>query len=110
MTETLNIGDISAEVAEWTTEKFGEHTPSYLSLIKAVEELGELAGAYIRRIESRDGRDYATQAEINDGVADVVITLMVFCAREGIDFNSTLLDTWQKVRPRNFEVKKEPSS
>ena len=81
----MKIETLQKKIRNWNSEGFPK-APSYLALIKVMEELGELASHYIGRIESRVGKPPSDhQKGIEDSVADIVISLCVFCERENID-------------------------
>ena len=68
-----------------------------------MEELGELASHYIHRIEQRVGKEITNPEDgIKDAVADVVISLTVFCVREGIDLSKMVELVWAEVSKRQF--------
>ena len=48
------IADLQERISQWEKSRF-PNAPSYLSLIKIQEELGELSGHYIKRLEQREG-------------------------------------------------------
>jgi NTP pyrophosphatase (non-canonical NTP hydrolase) len=101
----VNINKLQMETEVWADVQFGKDAPSYLSLIKLQEELGELASHYIGRLERREGKiSTKDSAGIVDGVADILITLCVFCNREGIDLQESVIETWGRVSKRKYEV------
>lgn len=102
----MNLAELQERVREWNAKNFPGDRPSHLALIKVMEELGELAGHYIGRLEHRDGKKLVDhRAGIEDGVADVVIALCVFCVREKIDLSTMVDQTWDEVSKRTFTVK-----
>jgi len=101
----IGIGALQEEVKEWQYKTFGQVVPSYLALIKLYEESGELAHHYIRRIERRVGaKPEDAEAGIRDAVADVLITLMGFCVREGVDLSQITQEVWAEVQYRAYKV------
>lgn len=101
----IGIGALQEEVKEWQYKTFGRVVPSYLALIKLYEEAGELARHYIRRVERRVGaKTEDAEAGIRDAVADVQITLMVFCVREGLDLSQITQEVWAEVQHRAYKV------
>lgn len=100
----MEISELQKEVVDWNTRNFPIE-PSYLALLKAMEELGELAGHYVRRREQRIGEKQTDhQAGVEDGVADVIIALSVFCHREKIDLAATVNRVWGEVSKRKYIV------
>lgn len=99
----MKLDELQQKIGQWQQKNFGD-APSYLALIKVMEELGELASHYIGRIEHRVGKPLVDhQAEIEDAAADVVISLCVFCYRDGIDLNSMVEIVWELVSKRKFD-------
>ncbi len=99
----MDIEQLQREVGIWTRKNFGD-APSIRALVKVMEELGELAGGYIGRIEHRKGKPPADcESKVKDAVADVLIALCVFCERENIDLNEMVERVWTEVSQRVFE-------
>ncbi len=102
----MEIKRLQMEIERWEEDRFPD-APSYLALIKVMEELGELASHYIHRIERRVGKEVANPEDgIKDSVADIVISLTVFCVREGIDLNKMVDEVWIEVSQRQFILDK----
>lgn len=100
----IDLRGIQREQEEWALRNFG-NVPSYQPLLGAVEELGELAHAHLKHIQGIRGFDQdaaAKDAKI-DAVADIIIYLLDYCNREGIDIESAVADTWDKVKQRNWK-------
>lgn len=100
----MTIGQIQEEVFEWSKRNFGNQ-PSWRPLLGAVEEVGELAHAYLKQSQGiRVNEDH--RAAMVDAVADTVIFLMDFCAREGIDIQDAVEQTWAVVKQRDWTAHK----
>ena len=100
----MHIKQIQTEIQNWETDRF-PHAPSYLALIKVGEELGELDGHYIGRFEQHVGKEPIDhQAGMEDSVADVFISLCVFCTREHIDLDAVTERVWNEVKKRTFVI------
>jgi len=95
---------LQREVEEWSRKNFGNQ-PSHLPLLGAVEEIGELAHAHLKAEQNIRTNEDHSAAKI-DAVADAVIYLADYCAREHIDMQSAVTRTWGKVRQRDW--KKNP--
>lgn len=92
------------EVGEWSRENFGDQ-PSYRPLLGAVEEVGELAHAHLKREQGiRTNEDHRRKQL--DAIGDIVIYLADYCSREGICLRAAIQDTWRLVAQRNW--KKDP--
>lgn len=66
------------------------------SLLGVIEEVGEICYAVLIK----------DPKEIEDGIADTMVYLLDFCARNGYDGESALTKTWNKVKERDW--KKDP--
>ncbi len=103
----MDIKVLQDKIENWSTSRFPS-APSYLALIKVMEELGELAGHFIGRLEQRVGKAPVDhQAGVEDSVADVLIALSVFCVREKLDLSRLTDQVWNEVSQRTFVIKKE---
>jgi len=70
--------------------------------------LGELQGHYIKRLERRVGVTQTDhQAGVEDSVADILISLCVFCAREHLDLDTLTRKVWREVSKRTFVFTEE---
>lgn len=76
----IRLADMAGEVAEWRTERLGDQLP-LAHAAKVAEEAGELLGCEIAAVDnySRSGRDPGDEA------ADVLVALLAYCDRTGID-------------------------
>jgi len=98
------------EIFEWAKKNFGEPNDPAGSLNTSneihgmQEELGELAHAYLKRVqkirEAADGSDM--KEEIADAFADIIIFGMNAMSCEGIDAEETLKATIAKVLQRDW--------
>jgi NTP pyrophosphatase (non-canonical NTP hydrolase) len=100
----MDLAELQAAVWSWTMSTFGTEASSHLSLLKAMEELGELSGAYLARTEHRkDTSQVDVREKVIDGVADTIIALTVFCVREDIDLQQVLESTLRELLEREYE-------
>ncbi len=102
----MEIAQLQNEIRIWNTKHFPEIS-SNLALIKILEELGEIANHYLRRIEHRAGicATIDHTEGIKDGVADVLISLLIFCIRENIDLDEQVRNTWEEVSKRTYTLR-----
>jgi hypothetical protein len=103
-THLIDLDELQRKHFEWAQRNFGD-VPSYIPLLGAVEELGELAHYYVKGFQGiRQGADAEVDivAESQDSVADVVIFLMDFCSRSGWNFREILVSTLEKVWQRDW--------
>lgn len=94
---------IQKEVGEWSTKNFGDG-PAWHKLLGVAEEVGELCHAYLKREQGIRGSTAKHREEIIDAVGDILIYLLDFCFREGLDAESILQDTWARVSKRDWKV------
>lgn len=71
-----------------------------MPLMKAMEELGELASAHLRGIQNPDKLD-VYDAAAKDAVADTLIALIGYASRRGWSVAELLSDVWPEVRGRS---------
>lgn len=104
------------EVGRWAQENFGDcvskwegHVSeghplgSICALLGMVEELGEIAGAVLKRIQGRDKdangniiSDEEFRSKVRDGISDLNIFESDFCSRENIDIYKDFRTVWEK--------------
>ena len=77
------LQEIQIEQRAWSLKNFGEH-PSWHPLMGIMEELGELAHAFLKREQGIRGTREEHDAAIKDAIGDVMIYLMDFCSCEGV--------------------------
>jgi NTP pyrophosphatase (non-canonical NTP hydrolase) len=96
---------LQAEQVPWVKHNFGDR-PSWMPLLGAVEELGELAHAHLKQAQGiRVSENHDEKAK--DAVADVVIYLADYCSARGFDLETLVMETWDKVKLRDW--KKDPA-
>ena len=78
-------------VLKWSHDRrIIEHSTSTAQLLKAVAEMGELADAQAKN----------DQAGIVDGVGDVLVCLINFCAIRQIDLVACLNSAYDEIKDR----------
>lgn len=106
------LSQIQQEVFSWSVLNFGYQESkrsgaqlgSLAPLLGVCEEVGELCHAQlkshqgIRGFDDHDKRREATQ----DAVGDILIYLMDFCSREGLDIDECLSVAWGEVKSRHW--------
>lgn len=90
---TKPLYSIQGEHEEWAEKKFGDQKASDLLLV-LMEEVGELVHANRRRQWQLD----------HHAVGDVAIALMGYCTVQGVDLQSAIEDTWDKLKERDNAV------
>lgn len=106
---------VQTELKEWQAHNFPGRT-SINPLLGTAEEIGEMCGKllclmvaagkinhhYLKRMQGiRLNEDH--NAGLRDGVADLLIFLCDFCNAENIDLEKELVETWAKVRQRDWK-------
>ena len=87
----MPYADFEYLTREWATQRsiIPNSSPS-TQLLKAVSEMGELADATIKG--DRHG--------IRDGVGDVMVCLIIFCALQKIDLTACLAEAYNEIKDR----------
>jgi len=83
-------------------ENFGLERDGLMLIGKITEEVGELAGAYLKcenRSRGADGDKAILRQELQDEAADLLGFLMVFAEVEGIDLEAAFERKWGKYLP-----------
>lgn len=85
--------DAALEGFEWDIDSYGDDCWTHLDepLLGVQEELGELLGCALQDIEARI-----------DAVGDIVLYLMDYCNKSGIDFEDAVRVTAEKVHARDW--------
>jgi NTP pyrophosphatase (non-canonical NTP hydrolase) len=87
--------DLERLVREWA---FARDIPTYSTpqaqLLKAVEELGELASAELKA--NHEGRV--------DGVGDVMVCLIIYCQMWNMDVTKCLAHAYEEIKDRKGKV------
>lgn len=78
-------------IIQWAeARKIIPNSKSYTQLLKCVEELGELASAEIKNEGDK----------IIDGVGDVIVTLIIYCALRDISIINCIDSAYQEIKNR----------
>lgn len=105
--------ELQQEISDWSQANFGineskqtgQQLDSLCPLLGVVEEVGELSHVVLKRhqgIRCYDDDVKYTQ-ERNDALADIMIYLCDFAAREGVNLSQIINETWEKVvKKRNW--------
>jgi len=101
------LKELQRKVYEWSVKNFAEED-SYLPLLGALEELGELSHAHVKGIHGIKYSQQKVKDLKKDAIGDTVLCLLNYCEREGIDLEEALLDSWKVVSQRDW--KKNPTT
>ena len=87
----MSYQEVEIKVIQWgEARKIIPNSPPSTQLLKTLSELGELADATIKN----------DQAAIVDGVGDVVVTLILYCALQDIDLTKCLESAYKEIKDR----------
>lgn len=96
-----SLTEIQAEMKPWVLHNFGDR-PAWQPLLGAVEEVGELSHAFLKKSQGiRVNEDH--DEAMKDAVADTVIYLMDFCNVQGYSLHQLVHETWEKVGKRDWK-------
>ena len=99
----LTFRDLQEQQRPWVAHNFPGRD-SYYPLLGAVEEIGELAHAHLKRVQGIRGTDEEHHAAAQDAVADVVIFLADYCSACGYDLQAVMETTWAQVQKRDWRA------
>jgi len=94
---------LQEEQRPWVKHNFGGRRAWY-PLLGLMEELGEIAHAFLKREQGIRGTEAEHLEAIKDGVGDVVIFLADFCSANDLDFQECVEVTWAKVKQRDWKA------
>lgn len=86
-----NLSILVASTLKWANDRnliLGSDSKS--QLLKTMSELGELA----------DGINKRRPAEIKDGIGDVLVTLIIVAAQEGLSVEECLAAAYEEIKDR----------
>jgi NTP pyrophosphatase (non-canonical NTP hydrolase) len=95
------------EIIEWSTRNFGRPVPlkyDLSSFLGMVEEIGEIAHAVLKASQGIRGTSEEHHEAVADGIADLLIYTLDFCARNGFSADDLLRQTWAKVQERDWKA------
>lgn len=87
----MRFNELELSVVQWAeARKIIPNSTPQTQLMKTMSELGELADATIKN--DRSG--------IVDGVGDVLVTLIIYCALQDIDLTACLGVAYEEIKNR----------
>ncbi|MDQ3170340.1 MAG: DUF4406 domain-containing protein [Acidobacteriota bacterium] len=92
---------IVREMPGWQAHNFPGR-PAYWPLLGMVEELGELAHAFLKAEQKIRGTPEEHRAMKIDAVIDLFVFGIDFCGAEKIDLRAALTEVWGRVRTRDW--------
>lgn len=99
----LDLDAFQQDVHRWANENFGEITPIE-PLLGMVEELGELCHTVLKNSQDIRGMgdDALARLSMEDALGDLCVFMANFAAHAGIRLERAIVDTWAKVRERDW--------
>lgn len=87
----MSYADVELEIIRWAeARKIIPNSNAQTQLMKTVSELGELCDATIKN----------NRGDIVDGVGDVLVTLVIFCALQDIHLVDCMKAAYQEIKDR----------
>lgn len=87
----MSYADVELEIVRWAeARKIIPNSTPDTQLLKAMSELGELADATIKK----------DKAAIIDGVGDVMVCLVNYCALQDIDLVNCMKEAYAEIKHR----------
>lgn len=88
----MSYADVELEIIRWAeARKIIPNSTPQTQLMKTVSELGELADATIKN----------DRENIVDGVGDVLVTLVIYCALQDINLVDCMKVAYSQIQHRN---------
>jgi len=87
----MSYADVQMKIIQWSeARKIIPNSTPDTQLLKAMSELGELADATIKK----------DRAGIVDGVGDVMVCLVNYCALQDIDLVTCMKEAYEEIKDR----------
>lgn len=99
------LKQLQAEQRAWVAHNFVDR-PTWMPLLGAMEELGELAHAHLKEAQGIRLHENHTE-KAKDAIADIVIFLADYCSSRGFDFEELVRTTWDQVKQRDWKANPE---
>ena len=90
MAKQMTTDDLIKSIEQWAAARELDNGDSARQMLKTIEELGETAGALAK------GRT----EELEDGIGDTVVTLVILAMQNGLTLNQCLLAAWNEIKDR----------
>ena len=87
----MSYADVEMKIIQWAeARKIIPNSTPQAQLLKAVEEMGELAAATIRN----------NQSSIEDSIGDVMVCLVNYCALQDINLVTCMENAYDEIKHR----------
>lgn len=95
------IRELQQQIGEWKDREFERHpADAYLSQFVVYEELGELCRAVVKGAQNIRGTSEYWHEQKEGEVGDILISLLGYCHRVGIDAEAAVTAKWEIVGAR----------
>lgn len=106
-TKIVKLKTVQNEIIQWSERNFGDEPNEAIplrisSFLGMVEELGEIAHAVLKWTQGIRGTQEEHKLAVEDGVADLLVFTLDFCARNGMDAEELLEAVWAKIKQRDW--------
>jgi NTP pyrophosphatase (non-canonical NTP hydrolase) len=96
----FSMRKIQREQGPWVKHNFGNR-PAWMPLVGMMEELGELAHAFLKKSQKIRKQDY--DAKMKDAIGDIVIFMSDFANSQNFDIEEIVQATWDEVSQRDWK-------
>ena len=100
----VDLDQLQREVGDWSFQQFGVDQPDLYPLLGVSEEYGELVHSVLKIQQGirLDDEDVGKEAE-KDAVGDMIVYLLDFCERRGLDASECVEKAWGEVSKREWD-------
>jgi NTP pyrophosphatase (non-canonical NTP hydrolase) len=102
----MRLGALQSQHLGWLDHNFPDQQP-HQPLLGLAEEVGELAHCHLKAEqgirEYAGGFDNKWRDAAMDCVGDLVIFLVSYCNSVGIDLETSVDETWERVKARDWK-------
>ncbi len=95
---SLNLNDLQIECKNWCQHNFPNAKP-YQPLLGVAEEVGELCHIHLKQ---EQGIRNAKFEDKEDAIGDIVIFLIDYCNRNGINLEKAIYTAWNTASKRDW--------
>lgn len=104
----MPISELQDEHLEWAQYNFDPNSRKPIMMVLGiVEEMGELAHAILKGEQGIRGTQEKFDIIAKDAIGDMFVFMMGFCNARGWSLENIVLETWGRVRQRNWRLSKE---
>lgn len=90
----VKVNKLIKNIEQWSTDKGLDKAESSKQFLKVVEEVGEVASALAK----------GKQAELKDGIGDVVVTLVILAQQNGLTLEECVQAAYDEIKGRTGKM------